>query len=161
MNQLCPALNRDNWTPQEDATLVRQQRVYGNVWSRIAQDIPGRSPNAVKNRWSWLSRHAVSSALAMRMIPTLVQGRPPPLPIVLPELSRGAPLTAPPDLEWQVGSPVCADGPPRVAFSDPTDFGDAFNFGSALGDAEPTVELPERFGKDEDDPLPPFDDWGL
>jgi hypothetical protein len=56
-SQLDPSLNRENWTPDEDAVLVAQQRQVGNCWSRIAQFLPKRSANAVKNRWSWLTRH--------------------------------------------------------------------------------------------------------
>jgi hypothetical protein len=56
LNQLAPALSKDNWTLQEDAILVQQQRIVGNVWSQITQFLPGRSPNAIKNRWFWLTR---------------------------------------------------------------------------------------------------------
>lgn len=54
--QLDPALTRDNWTPQEDATLLHIQKLHGNSWARIASFLPGRSSNAVKNRFNWLAR---------------------------------------------------------------------------------------------------------
>lgn len=73
INQLCPQLNKDNWTPQEDQILIQQQRIHGNYWSKIAQFLPGRSSNNVKNRWSWLSRHRVSPSLAVQMMPFIVQ----------------------------------------------------------------------------------------
>ena len=57
LNQLKPDLLRDNWTTQEDHILVQQQRIFGNSWSKIAVMLPGRSANAIKNRWSWLNRH--------------------------------------------------------------------------------------------------------
>jgi hypothetical protein len=59
LHQLCPALNKCDWTEHEDALLVEQQRICGNVWSQIAQFLPGRSPNCVKNRWRSLSRHPI------------------------------------------------------------------------------------------------------
>jgi hypothetical protein len=164
MNQLSPALNKDNWTPQEDAVLIQQQRIYGNVWSRIAQFLPGRSPNSVKNRWSWLSRHAISSALAMRMIPMLAQAQRPVSPhprIVLPELSRGQEFTAPPDLQWPEGSPIIEDGVPAPAFSDPTDFAPVFAYKSTVSDAEASAALPERIAETGDEPFRPFDDWSF
>jgi hypothetical protein len=60
-NQLDPRLNRDNWTPTEDAVLLDQQRMFGNAWSKIAGLLPGRSSNSVKNRWCWLTRHQADS----------------------------------------------------------------------------------------------------
>ena len=59
MNQLCPELNKEDWLTQEDQILLKQQQIHGNVWSKISKALPGRSPNAVKNRWSWLSRHGI------------------------------------------------------------------------------------------------------
>lgn len=56
LNQLKPDLNRDDWTTQEDRILMQQQRIFGNSWSKIAPSLPGRSTNAIKNRWSWLNR---------------------------------------------------------------------------------------------------------
>jgi hypothetical protein len=56
-NQLDPSLSRENWTPHEDAILLTQQKAFGNVWAKISAQLPGRSSNAVKNRWCWLIRH--------------------------------------------------------------------------------------------------------
>jgi hypothetical protein len=56
-NQLDPSLNRDNWTSQEDAILIFQQKSCGNCWSKISHFLPRRSANAIKNRWCWLMRH--------------------------------------------------------------------------------------------------------
>jgi hypothetical protein len=56
-NCLDPSLNRDAWTPQEDAVLLHQQSARGNCWSKIAEFLPHRSANALKNRWCWLARH--------------------------------------------------------------------------------------------------------
>ena len=57
LNQLKPDLIREDWTTQEDHILMQQQRIFGNSWSKIALSLPGRSANAIKNRWSWLNRH--------------------------------------------------------------------------------------------------------
>jgi hypothetical protein len=61
-NQLDPSLNRDNWTSQEDAILLFQQKTCGNCWSKISHFLPRRSANAIKNRWCWLTRHRSHSA---------------------------------------------------------------------------------------------------
>jgi hypothetical protein len=56
-NRLDPNLNREIWTPQEDAILLFQQKARGNCWSTIAEFLPRRSANSLKNRWCWLARH--------------------------------------------------------------------------------------------------------
>jgi hypothetical protein len=59
-NRLDPNLNREIWTPQEDAILLYQQKIRGNCWSKFIEFLPRRSANALKNRWCWLARHRVS-----------------------------------------------------------------------------------------------------
>jgi hypothetical protein len=51
MNHLNPDLCRDQWTEEEDARLMDLHREFGNKWSRIAEHLPGRADNMVKNRW--------------------------------------------------------------------------------------------------------------
>lgn len=75
LNQLRPDLTKNNWTPHEDSILIHQQRIYGNMWTKIAQFLPGRSPNNVKNRWSYISRHQTSSTLFAQMIPFAQQNQ--------------------------------------------------------------------------------------
>lgn len=51
VNVLDPNLKKTPWTPEEDQLLFQEQRRIGNKWTQISTVIPGRSENAVKNRW--------------------------------------------------------------------------------------------------------------
>jgi hypothetical protein len=58
LNHLQPNINKNTWTENEDNIIIKLQAKYGNQWSVMTKELPGRSDNAIKNRW-----HAISKDL--------------------------------------------------------------------------------------------------
>jgi hypothetical protein len=51
-NHLDPEVNRTAWTEEEDQILIAMCEKLGSKWVKIAEFLPGRSDNSIKNRWN-------------------------------------------------------------------------------------------------------------
>ena len=65
-NHLDPGLKKTEWTLDEDNLLTRLQAEFGNCWTKIAIEMPGRGDNEVKNRWYSADRKRKIGALTIK-----------------------------------------------------------------------------------------------
>lgn len=56
LNQLKPGIKREPWTPEEERILYEAHAQLGNKWVAIAECLPGRTDNCIKNHYNSMLR---------------------------------------------------------------------------------------------------------
>ncbi|XP_057998151.1 transcription factor MYB3R-2 isoform X2 [Hevea brasiliensis] len=63
-NHLNPEIKRTAWTKEEELTLIKAHKIYGNKWAELAKFLHGRTENSIKNHWNCSMKKKLESCPA-------------------------------------------------------------------------------------------------
>ena len=64
-NHLQPDIKKGEWSEEEDRMIADMYSKLGSAWSKMTKTLPGRTDNAIKNRWHTAHRHQIRIQSAM------------------------------------------------------------------------------------------------